>query len=292
MLVAGFAKYSNITVYSMNTISALAFFSSSVHLATLGILSGYLRKHNVVKSCRVAAMSLTLVLLLLVLLLQISGTWSVVDQESDLFLCCALPDLTLNGSDPINVLSTIFVMLFLLLEYLDKFVALYSEDGISSCTDILLEWWRKRYDVRHVEGRLERYRKWALRMESNSRMRTAKLRHHLLTLCKRDDSVARAWVRYLVNRFEITQLTFIGIRVAESFAFYEAQGSQAWEIGWLFFANVYGTAQVFVYRGQSDSTTGPFNTMGFGQIVPLALLVLPLFAAMESVYGMWHLSLD
>jgi hypothetical protein len=100
MLVAGFARYSNITVYSMNTVSALAIFSSSVHLATLGILSGYLRKHNVVKGCRVGAMSLTLVLLLLVLLLQVSGTWSV-----DLFLCCALPDFTLSGIDPINFLS-------------------------------------------------------------------------------------------------------------------------------------------------------------------------------------------
>lgn len=271
----------------MNIVSALAFFSSSVHLATLGILSGHLRKHNVVKGCRVAAMSLTLVLLLLVLLLQVSGTWSV-----DLFLCCALPDFTLSGIGLIDFLSTIFVMLFLLLQYLDKFVALYSENGMSSCTDVLLERWRKRYGVSHVEGRLENYQKWALRMESNSRMRTAKLRHHLLTRCKRDDSVARARVGYFVNRFEIAQQSFIDIRVAESFAFYESRDSQAWEIGWLFFANVYGTAQVFVYRGQSDGTTGPFNTMGFGQIVPLALLVIPFFAAVESVYGMWHLSLD
>jgi hypothetical protein len=93
-------------------------------------------------------------------------------------------------------------MLFLLLEDLDKFVALDSKDGMSSCTDVLLERWRKRYGVSHVEGRLENYRKWALRMESNSRMRTANLRHHLLTLCKRDGSV---WVGYFVNRFEIAQ---------------------------------------------------------------------------------------
>ncbi|KAK5562014.1 hypothetical protein LTR43_012391, partial [Exophiala xenobiotica] len=74
-------------------------------------------------------------------------------------------------------------------------------------------------------------------------------------------------------------------RLVESFAFHEVCGSRVWQIASLLYANVYGAILIFVLRKDHGGTVGPFNTMGFGQIVPVFLLVLLIFALVESVYG-------
>jgi hypothetical protein len=76
-----------------------------------------------------------------------------------------------------------------------------------------------------------------------------------------------------------------GLQMVESYAFYEFNSFFASEILWLILANVYGTVSVFISRNNSDGTTDPFNTMGFGQIVRLMLLVIPVYAALEAGYG-------
>ncbi|KAL2681440.1 hypothetical protein Neosp_009051 [[Neocosmospora] mangrovei] len=70
--------------------------------------------------------------------------------------------------------------------------------------------------------------------------------------------------------------------VAESWAFHQCQGSFVWKMLWLWSGNVYGIAAVFTARAYTMGMSGDRDKMGFGQIVPLALLVLPLFAALQS----------
>lgn len=258
-LLAGWAQYSSITVYSMNIVSGLAFFAFSVHIATLNVLVGYLRKHNVVKGGRIVVMIVSLIMLILILVLQMSATWYFNGGYSDLFVCCAVLHFTLTGTGAFGDLSSIFVTIFLIIEYGDKVVMLYSKDGKSSIADVFLKWWRGRYGMEEGDNDdVKKYREWAKRIDSESAIQSGTLRQSL-----------------------------VGLRIAESFAFHQVQDSQASAIGWLLFANIYGTAQIIVYRGQSEATTGPFNTMGFGQVVPLALLILPVFTAVESIYGMW-----
>ncbi|KAH7245587.1 hypothetical protein BKA59DRAFT_527378 [Fusarium tricinctum] len=71
-------------------------------------------------------------------------------------------------------------------------------------------------------------------------------------------------------------------RVAERLAFHQCRGSFMWRLLWLWSGNVYGIVTVFVSRSNRTGLSGDPDHWGFGQIVPLALLALPLFAAMES----------
>lgn len=78
--------------------------------------------------------------------------------------------------------------------------------------------------------------------------------------------------------------------VAETWVFYECQESFLWRILWLLSANVYGLTDVFNSRSNRRDIRGR-DSMGYGQIVPLVLLILPVFAAMQSVYGLFFSSI-
>lgn len=253
MLVAAFGRWSQITVYSANVVASLAYFSSSVHMGTLDFLTTYLRRHDVVKGCRVAAMLVTVIMLVFILVLQNSDTWWIADQQSDLFLKCAFNDFAINKFDILNYISRFYVIILLLYAHYDKIVILYSKDGRPPQGIAPMVRTRMlRYKMDKVEDRAVRYKKrardWILRPSSLRRK-------------------VAAWM------------------MVESFAFYEAHESRAWQIASLLYANVFGATRIFFYRSLSDGTTGPFNTMGFGQIVPVFLLVLLIFAAIESIYG-------
>ncbi|KAF4955999.1 hypothetical protein FGADI_4172 [Fusarium gaditjirri] len=69
---------------------------------------------------------------------------------------------------------------------------------------------------------------------------------------------------------------------AETWAFHQCRGSFAWRLCWLWSGNVYGIATIFTSRAVTTGMSGNPNEMGFGQAVPLTLLVLPVFAAMEG----------
>jgi hypothetical protein len=56
LLIAGYAKRSDITTYSMDVIAALAFLSTSVHLSTLPLVRFLLRDHSISLGIRVVFM--------------------------------------------------------------------------------------------------------------------------------------------------------------------------------------------------------------------------------------------
>ncbi|KAI1022803.1 hypothetical protein LB503_000130 [Fusarium chuoi] len=69
---------------------------------------------------------------------------------------------------------------------------------------------------------------------------------------------------------------------AETWAFHQCRGSFAWRLFWLWSGNVYGIVTIFTSRAVTTGMSGNPNEMGFGQVVPLALLALPILAAMEG----------
>ncbi|RSL87314.1 hypothetical protein CEP51_002290 [Fusarium floridanum] len=102
------------------------------------------------------------------------------------------------------------------------------------------------------------------------------------------DNLLRTWLQKKATAFLISKVTsgplfdFKVNQVAESWAFHQCQGSFVYKILWLWSGNVYGIVAVFTARTDTTDMSGERDKMGFGQIVPLALLVLPLFAALQS----------
>jgi len=74
-------------------------------------------------------------------------------------------------------------------------------------------------------------------------------------------------------------------RIAEKWAYHQCRGSFVWRILWLWSGNIYGITVVFVSRYAPTELEGDPDAWGFGQVVPLALLALPIFTAMEGHAG-------
>lgn len=74
-------------------------------------------------------------------------------------------------------------------------------------------------------------------------------------------------------------------RLSEAWAFHQCQNSFMGRILWLWSANVYGVTSVFIARDNTEGMSGDRDKFGFGQIIPLALLLLPLFAATQARNG-------
>lgn len=81
------------------------------------------------------------------------------------------------------------------------------------------------------------------------------------------------------------KLRLLARLTAETWAFHQCRGSFAWRLFWLWSGNVYGIVTILTSRAVTTGMSGNPNKMGFGQIVPLTLLALPIFAAMEGRAG-------
>ncbi|CVK84866.1 uncharacterized protein FMAN_16026 [Fusarium mangiferae] len=78
------------------------------------------------------------------------------------------------------------------------------------------------------------------------------------------------------------KLRLIVTLIPEAWAFHQCRGSFAWRLFWLWSGNVYGIVTIFTSRAVTTGMSGNPNKMGFGQVVPLTLLALPIFAALEA----------
>ncbi|KAI1031093.1 hypothetical protein LB504_000209 [Fusarium proliferatum] len=78
------------------------------------------------------------------------------------------------------------------------------------------------------------------------------------------------------------KLSLFARLTAETWAFHQCRGGFAWRLFWLWSGNVYGIVTIFTSRAVTTGMSGNPNEMGFGQVVPLALLALPILAAMEG----------
>jgi hypothetical protein len=253
MLVAAFGRWSEITVYSANVVAALAFFSTSVHIGTLDFLTTYLRRHYVVKGCRVFAMMTTLILLIFILVLQLSIRWWATTGEANLFFICAFWDFSLLDVSFQLLLTQGYVIVLLLLTHYERIRMLYSEWGLlPQGQDGFTQSAMEKYGIKHFDYRMQIYKNRARQLL----LRPASLPRSIATLL-----------------------------MVESFAFHEMRESRYWEVCELLYSNIYGAIIIFYMRDQHEGTVGPFNTMGFGQIVPIFLLALLIFAAVESIYG-------
>ncbi|TVY69785.1 hypothetical protein Focb16_v001798 [Fusarium oxysporum f. sp. cubense] len=99
------------------------------------------------------------------------------------------------------------------------------------------------------------------------------------------------WLRFKalsILTLDITSTRKVRLLVtlaAETWTFHQCRGSFVWRLFWLWSGNVYGIVTIFVSRAVTTGMSGNPNNMGFGQVVPLTLLALPILVAMESHAG-------
>lgn len=80
-------------------------------------------------------------------------------------------------------------------------------------------------------------------------------------------------------------LNMRSLKLAFNWARHAFETSLIWRLLWVWAGTVYGLTAIFVARANTTGMSGEPDKFGFGQVVPLALLMLPIFAAMQSMHG-------
>ncbi|RFN43751.1 hypothetical protein FIE12Z_11998 [Fusarium flagelliforme] len=128
---------------------------------------------------------------------------------------------------------------------------------------------------------------FSILFQRNSETRTIKAMRHQILEEKRP-ALLNKWLqlealKLLIARPESQSSLKSRInRVTERWAFHQCRGSFVWRILYLWSGNVYGITVVSVSRYAATELEGDPDHWGFGQVVPLALLALPIFTAMEG----------
>lgn len=270
ILIAALARYRDITLYSVNVVVALGCLASTVHLALAPLLIRRMQDHHVTKALRCVSMAAAAILLATLLLLQRSKSW-----QSHVYFCCAVEDFGFDRDylyyNWLPIAWQILVLYLIIYSTYEIIQLLYSKP----CGDA-----KSNAVSSGAVGDIAE-------MKDKSHDHPV---HGYKTLSEKQ-RVRRQWLRYQARqaarpkRKSLRKQRLKAFTLAETWAFYECQDSFTWRILWLLSANIYGITDVLWNRADVGTISGDRDAMGYGQIVSLVLLVLPFFAAAESIYG-------
>lgn len=163
----------------------------------------------------------------------------------------------------INAIIWAGVLIFLFFAYGNRIVRLFASPPASS----IFSWMEQ--CLRKVLGLELRRRKVARTASMSAREGKSRISVFITGLRERLDSLMTFWNGF-INSF-------------------------LWEIVWMIFGNTFGVAQVWAVRWETNgadddsptaySVNGSENTMGFGQLVAILLIALPLLAAAQVYFG-------
>ncbi|KAL8793710.1 MAG: hypothetical protein Q9195_003651 [Heterodermia aff. obscurata] len=269
VLIAGYSKVYSMSIYHFNVVGSLAWFSSATHLATLGALRKYLVAHRAVRDWRVVAMVFLLVLLLVAQLPE----WT--SRDNSVPICCFFLDVEIEP-DFSNVVTLLTTIGFLIDIYVKRIARLYSHDLDWNVTDSLIEIFVK------LLVRKDKYR------QPSHRAIAKKLSGLSPTSISAAVRAERERVRY--ERFKLAienshrrsrSYTLAVIFIAGEYSY-----SFTSQITIMIFDLAYGFAYTITNRSDSPGggIKGNQNEMGFGQLVPLFLLLLPALAVGEIYF--------
>lgn len=128
ILIAGLCQLCSISVYHFSVVSDLAWFSSSVHFTTLGILEGYFReeKRRTYRNWRVILMCVMCMLMVATLVMQGHKAWS---ESWNSPAQCLINDLVGNVSG-LPAFWMFFNILLLLYGYTSTILYLYESCSV------------------------------------------------------------------------------------------------------------------------------------------------------------------
>ena len=268
VLIAGFYKRCTMSTYHFSIVISLAWLSSTVHLSTLVVLRDYFIRSPFLRSIRVVGMLSMLCLLFVAEFLTDSPAF-VLDPSRCIQCSFAEFDIRklFHSISLADSFSQFGILMFLILAYGNKIVSLHSSDPNLTMQGWLLREFKQKQPTPSVQNMqdldVELSRMW-------DRVLCLRTKHyHSLD---QQQSKPKWWTKLSTTVFAM----LIGFQ--ESFL---------WQILWLTFGNTWGFAQVYSVRWQTAPTViGNENELGFGQLVPLLLLALPLLAAIEGYMGM------
>ena len=253
ILAAGYAKHCTISVYHFQVVVYLAWMSSGTHLVTLTVLRKYLRDEPTIRTWRIAGMSILFVLLIVALFPITAGNWSELVVASKITTGSAVIPAQCfwrTGDWAYWNSYSLVSYLFLLSSYTSKAGALFAKgEGFFS------EWLRKKPGRLFKRG-LDRSSRYAA--SSPGRFR---------------------WLRRTL--FNCLLVVF-----AIALAVFDLYGSFIASILYLLLALFFGSWQIYFPRWNIPTEMlAAENAFGFGQFVPLLLVPLPLFSALEIYKG-------
>lgn len=265
LLIAAYGQWRRILVYSMVVTGNLVLLASTVYLPVFPIVKkrrGHVPNGRRQSSLQGLARHLRFILTLfnivgmifLFVLTEAENWWPSIDT-SDLYFSPAVHHFSL--STDFTTIINLFILLQFVIAYGDVAVCLYSDDLIS-----VMDWLARYFEDRNCPRP---------RTIDYIRIRAGLFSNHMNFGASRPP----AWL----SRF------YLGV-LDESYAFNEVSDSFAVNFVMLtIFAFIYGTINIFVSRdgaAAKKGVSGDPNTWGFGQIVPMVLLVLPILAAFEA----------
>ena len=258
ILIAIFANHCRTSIYELNIAISLAWFSSTTHLATLDVLHRYFRQNIVVRNWRMVGM--ISVLFLLIPGLVLIDKYTFFTPEIPMQCATFLPP---NNDDGIGPLAAVFVSMYLCSGYGSRLYKTFtSEDGSMVDPEWLV--WNAILRVSTRKSRRDRHDTIEKAINVCNTRRTAQVEARLEALSTKYSFHCR-----------------LGLCIgAYSRSFLQC-------IAALSFFLSYGISGVVADRWLNyhvDLSEGS-NTMEFGQIVPLVLLILPLLAFAEIFYG-------
>lgn len=265
ILVAATANQCELSVWEFQVAFALAWFSSTTHLATLDVLRDYFIGHGVVRNWRVLGMVALMTLLSYALLMAMASIDETIPVQ------CTFEyfgDIAPDSHDPISiylVISAALTLAFLLWNYGVRILWSYrNANGRASTLERLVFNLRTRKMRRKYKptGKELKYIIKEAVIDRDSRGRRTELE---------DIMREKGWRRHLLIWKRSSRL------YSESFL---STGPL------LVFMVSYGFTQLYNSRWHTGAPVSVDQSMNFGQITPLFLLILPVFSAAEIYYGM------
>ena len=304
VLIAGFVSPYSMSIYHFKIIAALGWFSSTTHLSTLAVLRAYFIEHPRLRDWRVGAM---LIVLALLTIAQVVTTASTLDNCVP--FCCAFIYGSSDDLDDVSLISIIAIVFFLGTTYTDRIVRLYVPYPEWSLQDWLVNnvvvTFHKRSPLSSVTeiaiacSKLPQVEQGKIRRKLN--MRQQYLGQGLVDMVTRSPSKSKAEQGILwqnMNERRRYNTHYVSLKSKKPgrkrrlhfivmMMMIEIGHSFLSDILTLLFGIVYGITQVFVNRSDEPvaGIVGSQNSVSFGQLVPLLLMLLPLFAAGEVYFG-------
>ncbi|KAF2638691.1 hypothetical protein P280DRAFT_551295 [Massarina eburnea CBS 473.64] len=256
ILIAALANRNELTLYELKIVYSLAWFSATTHIATLKVLREYFYDHAVVRNWRVLGICTFIVLMCFVhviLFLAGESEYGGVNYGRPI-QCIINGDSRRETPEVLNAFSDVYSFLFLLFLYIFPTRALYYDPREipqpDPATRFLMS---KKKPVKHLSRTLPRK---SLRILYQNE----ELQHIIVTESRVSATSPRLFsLRF--SRYQDSFLSYIPIMV---------------------FSITFGISQVVVVTWiDNPETTDDVRRMGFGQVVAIALLAIPMLTGAE-----------
>ncbi|KAF3040502.1 hypothetical protein E8E12_006928 [Didymella heteroderae] len=269
ILIAAIANQCTLTVWEFQLAFALAWFSSTTHLATLDVLQEYFLSHGAVRNWRVFGMIALLVLLMYSLIMSMASVDTTIPIQ------CTFQFFGERGlyvAVPLNIfdiLSAALTLVLLTWQYVVRIQWSYkNEDGKATTLErTLFKLRTSRY--RSTFNPSKKELEYIIEEAISERISFRRRRN--LERIRDSRGLKRHWL--------------IAYRASESYSrSFLSLGPM------LTFMIAFGSTQLYLGRWHSGTPLEIDTSMGIGQITPLFLLVLPVLVAAESYYEVQDLT--